>query len=135
MLTKDELLQEAKNALELSYAPYSNFRVGAAVLTKDGEYFLGANVENSSYPLSMCAERNAIYHAMMQGKTKEDFVALAIVADAKRPVSPCGACRQVISELFPSNAPIYLGNLKGDVKETTAEELLPYAFEKEDMDL
>ncbi|MCI7068722.1 MAG: cytidine deaminase [Mollicutes bacterium] len=135
MLNKDELLQEAKKALDLAYTPYSNFRVGAAVLTKDGKCFLGANVENSSYPLSMCAERNAIYHAIMEGKKKEDFVALAIVADAKRPVSPCGACRQVISELFPLNAPIYLGNLKGEVKETTAEELLPYAFEKEDMDL
>ena len=135
MMTKNELLQEAKRALDLAYAPYSHFQVGAAVLTKDGKCFLGANVENSSYPLSMCAERNAIYHAMMNGKKKEDFLALAIVADARRPVSPCGACRQVISELFPSNAPIYLGNLEGEVKETTAKELLPYAFEKEDMDI
>lgn len=135
MLTKEELLQEAIKARDLAYVPYSNFRVGAAILTKDGECFLGANIENSSYPLAMCAERNAIFHAMMHGKKKEDFVALAIVADSRRPVSPCGACRQVISELFPSNAPIYLGNLKGEVKETTAEELLPYAFEKEDMDL
>ena len=73
MLNKDELLQEAKKALDLAYTPYSNFRVGAAVLTKDGKCFLGANVEHSSYPLSMCAERNAIYHAIMEGKKKEDI--------------------------------------------------------------
>ena len=135
MLTKEELIQEARKARDLSYVPYSNFRVGAALLAKDGKCFLGANIENSSYPLSMCAERNAIYHAMMEGEKKEDFIALAIVADCERPVSPCGACRQVISELFPCDAPIYLGNLKDDVKETTAKELLPYAFEKEDLKL
>lgn len=133
MINKDELIKLAIKAMELSYSPYSNFKVGAAIVTKEGEYFLGANVENSSYPVSMCAERNAIYNAMMHGKKKDDFAALAIVADSPRPCSPCGMCRQAISELFPSEAPIYLANLANDIKITNAKELLPYAFEKEDM--
>ncbi len=132
-MTKEELMQKAIEARELSYSPYSHFAVGAALLTKEGDIYLGANVENSSYPLSMCAERNAIYHAMMEGKTIEDFAALAIVGDTDGPCSPCGACRQVISELFPSDAPIYLGNLDGLIKETNVEELLPFAFTSEDL--
>lgn len=132
-MTKEELMQEAIQARELSYSPYSHFAVGAALLTKDGSIYLGANVENSSYPLSMCAERNAIYHAMMEGKTIDDFAALAIVGDTEGPCSPCGACRQVISELYPMDAPIYLGNLEGVIKETSVEELLPFAFTSEDL--
>ncbi len=133
MLNKEELIKLAIDARNLSYSPYSNFKVGAAILTKDGEYFLGANVENSSYPVSMCAERNAIYNAMMHGKKKDDFIGLAIVADSPKACSPCGMCRQVISELYPADAPIYLANLTGDLKITYTKELLPYAFEKEDM--
>ena len=129
----DNLLQKAKEARLLSYSRYSKFAVGAALLTRDGEIFLGANIENSSYPLCMCAERNALYNAMMHGYKKEDFVTLAICADTDQPVSPCGACRQVIHELFPLHAPILLTNLKGDVKETCAEELLPFAFTGDDL--
>ena len=81
----------------------------------------------------MCAERNAIYHALMRGKKKEDFVSLAIVADTDEPCSPCGACRQVLWELFPLDAPIYLGNLKNEIKHVTAKELLPFAFNGEDL--
>ena len=128
-----EVLERAKKARALSYSPYSHFAVGAAILCKDGSVYLGANIENASYPLCMCAERNALYHAYMEGKKKEDFVALAIVADSPRPVSPCGACRQVLSELFPQKAPIYLGNLAGEKEETNIETLLPYAFMDEDM--
>ena len=130
---RTSLLEKAREAVKLSYSPYSNFVVGAALLTKDGKVFLGANVENSSYPLCMCAERNAIYHAMMNGYKKEDFVSLALCADTDNPCSPCGACRQVIHELFPLHAPILLSNLKGDVKETDADELLPFAFSGEDL--
>ncbi len=128
-----ELIEKAKQARELAYAPYSGFRVGAALLTKDGEVFLGANVENSSYPLCMCAERNAIYNAMMHGKKKEDFVMLALSADTVEPCSPCGACRQVIHELLPSDTKIYMSNLNGDIKETTPNELLPFAFSEKDL--
>lgn len=132
-MTKEELIELAKEARELSYSPYSNFKVGAALLCKDGKVFKGANVENSSYPLCMCAERNALYHALMNGYSTNDFEALALSADTDEPCSPCGACRQVLSELFPSNKPIYMSNLKGDVKETSTKELLPFAFSKEDL--
>ena len=124
----NELIKKAEEARKLSYSPYSHFAVGAALLCKDGRVFIGTNVENSSYPLCMCAERNALYNAMMNGVKKEDMVALALTADTDEPCSPCGACRQVISELFPKDAPIYMANLKGDVQETTIAELLPFAF-------
>ena len=122
-MEKAQLIEKAKEARKLSYSPYSKFAVGAALLCKDGKVFVGANVENASYPLCMCAERNALYNAMMNGYKKSDFVALAIVADTDEPCSPCGACRQVISELFPKESKIYLANLKGDTKETDIEEL------------
>lgn len=132
-MEKEKLILKAKDARGLSYSPYSRFAVGAALLTKDGKVYLGANVENSSYPLCMCAERNALYNAMMDGYKKDDFVALALSADTDEPCSPCGACRQVISELFPKDAPIYMSNLRGDMKETTIEELLPFAFSGDDL--
>ena len=132
-MDKKQLIIKSMEARNLSYSPYSNFAVGAALLTKDGKVFLGANIENSSYPLCMCAERNAIYNAMLNGYRKEDFVALALSADTDGPCSPCGACRQVISELFPKDAPIYMSNIQGDEKATTIEELLPFAFSGDDL--
>ena len=128
-----ELIAKAVEARKLSHSPYSHFAVGAALLCKDGTVFVGANIENSSYPLCMCAERNALYNAMMDGYKKEDFLALAISADTDEPCSPCGACRQVISELFPRDGVIVLANLKGDVKETNIDELLPFAFSGDDL--
>jgi len=132
-MKNNELANVAIEARELSYSPYSKFKVGAALLCKDGKIFKGANVENSSYPLCMCAERNALYNAMMNGYKKEDFLALAIAADTDEPCSPCGACRQVISELFPREGAIILTNLKGNTKETNVEELLPFAFSGDDL--
>lgn len=132
-MDKLELIKCAKEARDLSYSPYSHFAVGAAVLCRDGSVYAGANIENSSYPLSMCAERNALYNAYMNGKSKDDFIAFAVVADTENPVSPCGACRQVLSELFPEDAPIYLANLHDDIQETTAKELLPFAFSGDDL--
>ena len=132
-MNRQELIDIAMEARERSYSPYSHFAVGAALLCSDGAVYIGANVENASYPLCMCAERNALYNAMMDGKTSEDFLALAIIADTEDACSPCGACRQVLSELFPRTAPIYLSNLSGDVKETTIEELLPFAFDGGDL--
>ncbi len=128
-----ELVKQAINARKLSYSPYSKFAVGAALLCKDGKVFVGANIENSSYPLCMCAERNALYHALMNGYTKNDFIALAIVADTPEACSPCGACRQVISELFPKEGVIVLANLKGAYQETNIEALLPLAFSGDDL--
>ena len=132
-MDKNELIKLATDARKLSYSPYSNFKVGAAVLCKNGEVFVGSNVENAAYGLCMCAERNALYNAMMHGMKKDDFVMFAVVADTDTPCSPCGSCRQVLDELYPAEAPIYMANLKGDVKETTIEELLPFAFSSEDL--
>ena len=130
-MEKEKLVKLAEEARQLSYSPYSNFKVGAALLTKDGKVFYGANIENSSYPLCMCAERNAIYHAMLNGYKKSDFVAMALTADTDTPCTPCGACRQVLSELFPKEGKIYMANLKGDIQETDIEELLPFAFSED----
>ena len=132
-MTKEELVQIAIDARARSYSPYSHFAVGAALLCVDGSIYIGANVENASYPLCMCAERNALYGALMDGKGREDFVALAVVADTEGPTSPCGACRQVLSELFPADAPIYMANLHGAIQETSIAELLPYAFDGGDL--
>lgn len=132
-MTQEELIQIAIDARKLSYSPYSNFAVGAAILTKDGKYFVGANIENSAYPLCMCAERNALYNAYMNGETKDDIVMLAVVADTPAPCSPCGACRQVISELTNPDTPIVMANLKGEVKVVTTAELLPFAFSGDDL--
>lgn len=132
-MNSKELAKKAIEARNLSYSPYSNFAVGAALLCKDGKVFAGANIENASYPLCMCAERNALYNALMNGYKKSDFVALAIAADTEEVCSPCGACRQVISELFPRDGKIYLSNMKGDMKETNIDELLPFAFSGEDL--
>ena len=132
-MDKELLVKKAIEARNLSYSPYSKFKVGAVVLTKDGKCFVGANVENSSYPLCMCAERNALYNAYMNGYKKDDLVALALSADTDGPCSPCGACRQVISELFPKDGVIIMSNLKGDVQETSVSELLPFAFSEDDL--
>ena len=132
-MDKKQLVEKAIEARKLSYSPYSHFAVGAALLTKDGQVFLGANIENSAYPLCMCAERNALYNAMMHGYSKKDFLMLALSADTDGPCSPCGACRQVISELFPRDGLILMSNIKGALQETTIEELLPYAFSEEDL--
>ena len=129
----NDLLAKAISARENSYSPYSHFPVGAAVLTKDGEVYFGANIENASYPLCLCAERNAIYNAMNHGRKKSDLVALAVVADTDGPCSPCGACRQVISELLLPETPIVMGNLKGESRLTSPKELLPFAFTLEDL--
>src|SRR5574344_1991620 len=132
-MDRDELSNKSTEPMDLSYSPSSKFRVGAALLTKSGDVYLGANIENAAYGCCMCGERNAIYNAYKHGVTQDDIEALAIVADCPRPVSPCVQCRQVLSELFPKNKPIYLANLMGDIKETNIDELLPYGFEEEDM--
>ena len=132
-MKKGELILEAEKARNLSISPYSKFAVGAAVFTEDGKIFHGANVENSSYPLSMCAERNAIYHALIHGYRPIQLVALAVIGETKEPISPCGACRQVMSEMLNPQAQIILANTKGNVKEVTVKDLLPFAFTPNDL--
>ncbi len=133
MKNRDLLVKKAFEAQKLSYSPYSHFAVGAAVLTKDNKIILGANIENAAYGVAMCGERNAIYATYCQGYKKEDIAAIAITANCTPLASPCGACRQVISELVNPGTPIILANDKGDIKETTPEELLPFAFTKESL--
>ncbi|BAU27263.1 cytidine deaminase [Aneurinibacillus soli] len=125
------LLQEAIEAREKAYTPYSRFKVGAAVLTEDGELFHGCNIENAAYPLCNCAERTALFAAYAVGKCK--IKKLALVADTTEPITPCGACRQVIAELCPSDMPVVMGNLLGKIRIMTASELLPGAFSQEDL--
>ena len=134
LMDKEKLIDEAIKARKNSYSPYSKFKVGAVVLTNDNKLYYGANIENSSYPLAMCAERNALFNAYSNGVRKDDIIALCIVADCKRPVSPCGACRQVISELCNKDTKIILTNLKKEVKEVTIDDLLPYSFDSNDME-
>ena len=123
-MMKQELLNAALSARERAYAPYSKFLVGAAVLAKSGKIYTGCNIENASYGLTVCAERNALFSAV--GAGERVFTALCVVGDTEAPISPCGACRQVMAEFKVPR--IILANLKGDVKEYTLEELLPYGF-------
>ena len=129
----NEIIAKAREAREASYSPYSHFAVGAAILMKNGDYVLGCNVENSSYGLSICAERNAMFQMISRGYKKEDAVAMCIIGATDTPISPCGACRQVMEELLPKDCKIILTNLKGDVKEMLNEELLPYSFSEDSL--
>ena len=123
-----DLLALARAARDQAHAPYSGFAVGAAVLARDGRRFAGCNVENASYGLCNCAERTALFAAIAAGCKPGDFVALAVIADTAAPVSPCGACRQVLSELCGGDMPVLLANLKGDTAQTSVAALLPGAF-------
>ncbi len=131
-MTREELIEEAFKAMENSYAPYSNYHVGAAVLTKDGKVFWGANIENASFGATNCGERSAIFAAYSNGYRKDTIKALAIVSDGDRIAAPCGICRQVLSELITGDTPIYLSNRK-DEMDTCMNELLPYQFTTEDV--
>lgn|SRR5690606_5428448 len=125
-------IEEAKKAQKKAYVPYSKFKVGAAILLKDGTYIHGANIENGSYGLTSCAERNALFSLISQGYDVNDIVEITIIGDSKNPISPCGACRQVMSELLPKHTPIYLTNKLGQSKTTSIKELLPYGFDLEE---
>lgn len=118
----DQLVAAAWEAREAAYAPYSNFTVGAALLATDGRIFLGCNVENISYGLTNCAERVAIGVAVAAGARK--FVAVAVVADTGVPISPCGACRQVLAEF---GVPLVILGNKRECLEFELDELLPRA--------
>ena len=129
-MKKEQLVDMAKKAREYAYAPYSKFKVGAALLTKSGKVFTGCNVENSSFGASMCAERVAVFKAVSEGE--REFEAIAVVTDTVNPAMPCGMCRQVLSE-FSLDIKIYAANLDGKIKSTTLRELLPFAFTKKDL--
>jgi len=121
------LLAAARAAIQQAYAPYSNFPVGAALLAEDERIFTGANLENASYGLTLCAERAAVVQAVHAGARQ--FLALAIVVQARAPVAPCGACRQVLAEFCKPEIPIFCGTVSGrSVIRTTVGRLLPNAF-------
>lgn len=123
-MNKKKLFTEAEKAAENSYSPYSKFKVGAAILCRDGEIIRGSNIENRSFGLTNCAERSAIFTALSKGQT--EFRALAIFTpDADYPVSPCGACRQVISEFTDSSFPIFFAGNDKKYTESTIGELFP----------
>ncbi|MBQ9365038.1 MAG: cytidine deaminase [Schwartzia sp.] len=125
-LTDEEqrLIDEAKRVRFFSYSPYSNFAVGAAVLCDDGAIFGGCNIENKAQSVANCAERTAIFRAVSGGK--KDIRMIAVAADTPAPVSPCGACRQVIAEFKIPR--IIMANMNDEVKIVTLDELLPFAF-------
>lgn len=122
-----ELIEKAKEAKEYAYVPYSNFKVGAALLTKTGKIYTGCNIENSSYGATNCAERTAIFKAVSEGFT--EFDAIAIVSSSEDVTYPCGICRQVMSEFMPE-AKIFYENKKGEIVESSVKEVLPYMFDK-----
>jgi len=121
-----ELALQAREAQKASYSPYSKFRVGAALLTKDGEVVHGANIENASYGLTVCAERTALFNAVLAGK--KGFEAIAVVGDMDDFCTPCGACRQVMAEFCGNDFEIVLINSKDEIKVFSLDELLPHSF-------
>ena len=122
-MNRDELIELAIQARKKAYTPYSHYKVGAALLGKSGKVYLGCNVENASYGLTCCAERTAVFKAVSEGET--EFEAIAVVT--KNGGSPCGACRQVLSEFAPDLV-VYIADKSSNIKETSIKKLLPAAF-------
>ena len=122
---RKELVEAASAVRENSYAPYSKFRVGAAVETKDGKIYSGCNIESASYGLTVCGERVAIWKAVSEGE--HEFKQIAVVVDTEELTPPCGVCRQILWE-FCGNVPVTLANLSGKSETVMMEDLLPRAF-------
>lgn len=123
-----EIINAAIEGRKNAYAPYSKFKVGAAAMLIDGTIIKGCNVESASYGLSSCAERNTVFSLISLGYDPKKIKLFCVVGDTLDPISPCGACRQVLAEFLNPKTPIILTNLKGDIKETNLEELIPYTF-------
>jgi len=126
------LLDRARAVRENAHAPYSGFKVGAAIRTPSGRVFTGVNVENAAYPEGTCAEAGAIAAMVAAGETA--IAEIAVVGDAPAPVTPCGGCRQKIAEFAPPGTPVVMANLRGDVLREPIAALLPHAFAKAHMD-
>lgn len=127
-MNEQALIQAAAEARENAYAPYSRFKVGAALLDGKGRIHRGCNVENSAYGPTNCAERTALFRAIADGAAPRSFQAIAVAGDTPEPITPCGTCRQVLAELCAPDMPVYLTNLKGNIVKTTVSALLPGAF-------
>ncbi len=126
------LLDDAKAVRENAHAPYSGFKVGAAIRTASGKVFTGVNVENAAYPEGTCAEAGAIAAMVAAGET--EIAEVAVVGDAPAPVTPCGGCRQKIAEFAPPGVGVTMANMVGDTLTLKIEELLPHAFAKAQME-
>ncbi|MBU1098873.1 MAG: cytidine deaminase [Bacteroidetes bacterium] len=126
-MDRNKLAELAIEAKKLSYSPYSNFKVGAALLTKDGKVYKGANIENAAYGSSMCAERTALYSAMVNGD--KEFEAIAIAGDAEVYTPPCGSCRQVMLELGGKELEVILVAPTMETKTFKLSELIPFSFD------
>lgn len=132
--TLEEKFALAKQAYDNAYVPYSNFRVGAVLILKDGTTITGSNVENASYGLTNCAERSALFTAYSKGLRKDDILEIIILANPTKGItSPCGACRQVITELMNQDAKVTMINLKKDVLTCEVKDLVPFAFTSGDL--
>ncbi len=125
----EQLIQIARETIGHAHAPYSNYKVGAALLCADGTVFTGCNVENASYGLTNCAERTAVFSAVAAGKT--EFTAIAVAASKEPAPFPCGACRQVLAEFCPPGFPVYISN-GGSFERVTLGGLLPNRFDLRD---
>jgi cytidine deaminase len=126
-ISDEELIERAKQARLGAHAPFSNFKVGAAIVTADGRAYDGCNIEHSVYSLTMCAERVAIFKAVSEGA--RDFVKVAVVADYERVTPPCGCCRQSLWEFAGPGTKVILANLAGEVQRFDLEDLLPLPFD------
>jgi cytidine deaminase len=124
----NQLLSAARAARENAHAPYSNFRVGAALRAKSGKIYTGCNVENSTYGLTVCAERVAIFKAVSEGEPVHGFDSIAVITDTDQLTPPCGACRQIIWE-FCGDVPVIIGNLKGKSETHQMSALFPKPFD------
>lgn len=124
--TPEKLIEAAAKVRDNAHAPFSNFKVGAAVETRSGKIFTGCNVENASYGLTICAERVAIFKAISEGET--EFAKIVVVADTPELTPPCGACRQIIWE-FCGDVPVIMANLKDEMETLQMKELFPRAFD------
>jgi cytidine deaminase len=124
-MNNEELIKIAQNAMTFAYTPYSNFQVGAALLTDDDEVFTGCNIENATFGATNCAERTAIFKAISEGKTK--FKKIAVVSTSGDLTFPCGICRQVLAEFMPEGE-VILADLEHTIKIFQVEELLPHRF-------
>jgi cytidine deaminase len=126
MKTVDKLLEAAQKVKENAYAPYSHFHVGAALITDTGKIYSGCNVENTSYGLTICAERNAIFRMIADGERR--IAEILVIGDTEEFLPPCGACRQVMTEFSTNDTIVYLCNKHGQWEKTTMAELMPYTF-------
>jgi cytidine deaminase len=131
MATDTNWIDASVKAQKNAYVPFSHFKVGAALITESGKIYKGCNIENASFGLTNCAERTAIFKAVSEGERK--FKHLVISGDTPEPISPCGACRQVIAEFCDPSMPVTLVGAQNVFRETTVEELLPYMFTSKDI--